>query len=62
MAVRLREAESLAELKSIKQKVMELETQVSHTPESWPSFEIVISFKGSFTPSKREGESEKRQT
>ena len=28
MAVRLREAESLADLKNMKQKVMELETQV----------------------------------
>ena len=31
MAVRLREAESLAELKNMKQKVMELETQVCAT-------------------------------
>ena len=37
MAVRLREAESLAELKSMKQKVMELETQVRHTPQSCSS-------------------------
>ena len=29
MSVRLREAESLSELKSMKQKVMELETQVN---------------------------------
>ena len=61
MAVRLREAESLSELKSMKQKVMELETQVRHAPQWWSSFEIVISFKGSFTPSKREGESEKNR-
>ena len=30
MAVRIREAESLSDLKSTKQKVMELETQVRH--------------------------------
>ena len=40
MAVRLREAESLAELKSMKQKVMELETQVRHVAQWWSSFEI----------------------
>ena len=45
MAVRLREAESLAELKSMKQKVMELETQVRHVPQSWSPFEIFNSLK-----------------
>ena len=45
MAVRLREAESLAELKSMKQKVMELETQVGHTPQWWSWFEIFNSLR-----------------
>ena len=46
MAVRLREAESVADLKNMKQKVMELETQVIYSFTYLPETFSKVTFAG----------------